>query len=77
MPWELIVSVCVPIISFIGYFYSQLRADVEMLKNEAKTKVTEDHVRTIVNDKVTPVVDDIKEIKEIINRVYDRLIDKK
>lgn len=72
--YNLIYLTCIVIIPIGLYNWRKLVSRVEKIENEMINKTTEDKVRLILNDKVTPIQDSLKEIKEKIDDLISYLL---
>ena len=70
-----LIYIAVPIISgVVGMFIRTLLGDIAVLKADLQTKTTEPQVRQILEDKIDPLVSDIHEIKEKLDKIFDLYI---
>lgn len=73
-----LTSILLPIITAIaGYFFKSLYERVERLEIKTSQFKTEEEIRQIINDKIDPIREDIKEIRTKLDQLLDLIINKK
>lgn len=74
---NLIIFVASPLIlSIIGYFMKTHVDRIQVLEKEIDHKVNEREVRALMNDKLEPIREDIKELKATTDKILDILLKK-
>lgn len=65
------------ILGYVGYTYKKDQENKEArmaaIEEKLSTRITEESVRQIIADKIGPVREDLKEIKEQLNKVTDSI----
>lgn len=60
---------------FIGYLFKVLLMNrIEKLEENMTHTINEEEVRTILSDKIEPIQEDIKDIKNNIRNIFDILL---
>ena len=59
------------------YIWKGVMSRLESLEKQMSDKMSEDSVRTLVNDKIDPLKDDLKEIKTSIDKLINHIIELK
>lgn len=73
----LIIYLGIPTILGIGAWIMRSTINrISELEHQIRTKVEEDKVRVILNDKLDPIREDVHEIKVQINRLMDLILKK-
>ena len=64
------------LITLVSYIVRGIMQRLERLESGLTDKISEQEVRQILTDKLEPVTDDLKEIKDKVDKVIDHLINK-
>lgn len=66
------------VITIGGYFLKNIMNRLDTIEDDVQTKIDEDFARRIIQDKIDPLKedikdtrDDIKSIKETVNKLYE------
>ena len=71
----LLIYIAVPIIAgVVGMFIKSIQSDILVLQEKIQHMTTEPEVRQLLDDKITPIRDDIHEIKEKLDKIFDLYI---
>jgi len=55
----------------VGFIFSKIEARLTSLENRMLNTITEKETRQILSDKIDPLKEDMKEIKDSINKLMD------
>jgi septation ring formation regulator EzrA len=74
---QVFLYIILPLLSGLGSFLLKNMYDrIDMLEKRLRDTMTEQEVRQLLGDKIDPVQDNIKEIKEKIDKLYDFMMNK-
>jgi hypothetical protein len=69
---QILTYVIIPLVIGMGTFIVRSTLNrLDILETKIEQKVSESAVRTIMDDKLDPIREDVKEIKETIKNLYD------
>ncbi len=72
---QIFFTLIAPLIAIlIGYIMKTMVDRINKLEQKVEATISEPEVRTILNDKLNPIQDDLKEIKNSIKQLYDILL---
>lgn len=76
MEWSILLPILIPsVIALLAYgFRISIMQRIDNLEQKSMNHVTEQQTRQILNDKLEPLKEDLIEIKEQLNKLFDRLI---
>jgi len=70
--FDIFLYVLLPgIISVSGYLIKNLMNRIQDLESQLLTKMSEDRVRLLLQDKIEPIKEDLKDIKDTVNKLYE------
>lgn len=68
----MMIYLCIPLVTGMGaYIVKTILNRIDILETKVDTHVTEIAVRTLLNDKLEPIHQDIQEINYNIKKLYD------
>lgn len=65
------------LLGIFSHLYLKLDKRIEMLERSLPEKVNETQVRLLMQDKIYPICEDLKEIKDKIDKITDHLLQSK
>lgn len=72
---QVFLYVILPLVSGLGSFLLKTMHDrIDMLEKRMQDRMTEQEVRQLLGDKIDPVQENIKEMKEKMDKIYDLLM---
>lgn len=81
MSVETIVTIALAILSVllapVVYIWKSVMSRLEKLEENQHQFIREDEVRNILNDKVTPIAENLEEVKTLLYKILDAQISNK
>lgn len=74
---RLAITILTVLLAPVFYFWRNLVARVDALEQKLNDKADTDDVRTLIDDKVTPMKEDLKDIKVSIDKLLNHILDLK
>ena len=81
MSFETIFAISITILSIVLapvlYIWKSVMSRLDELERRQHNKMDHKEVRLLIEDKINPLHEDLQEIKKSLDRIVDKLIDKK